>query len=61
MCTSLKVNFVGFVCVCGGGGGGITSDFTCVVNKIRFAEWQFKMKQSGEMNESTLAGAFIAS
>lgn len=27
------------------GGGGITSDFACcVVNKIRFAEWQFKMK-----------------
>lgn len=26
-------------------GGGITSDFACcVVNKIRFAEWQFKMK-----------------
>lgn len=25
--------------------GGITSDFACcVVNKIRFAEWQFKMK-----------------
>lgn len=25
--------------------GGITSDFACcVVNKIRFAGWQFKMK-----------------
>lgn len=32
------------VCV-GGWVGGITSDFACcVVNKIRFAEWQFKMK-----------------
>lgn len=39
--SKLRSVCVGVVVV----GGGITSDFTCcVVNKIRFAEWQFKMK-----------------
>lgn len=44
VCTLLKVNCV--LCVWGwwGGGGDYQWLRCCVVNKIRFAEWQFKMK-----------------